>query len=1083
MFKKTFVFAVLMALCMPFTASAQYYGKNKVIWEKVTDNFYRTEHFDVYHWLDMSDPKQKEFLDWSANQLESSYEFLGTNLKHNLKHRPSVVMYRTHASFESSFIEPDFMPEGVGAYADPSRNRLVWKPDFLPVLNAEIITHELAHIFQFSLLRISLVNRVVAFDMPSWVIEGGADYLGELYNPLPRDDIRKMYKRTMAGNPEKYLPTLTHAEYNAENPYLMAMRFEFLEKTFGKEVPLKVMRDKLENPGRKLIEIITEATEGKIDGQASFDRMHRDFWAARYAKELLDRPRPYQDLEQYRGRFVVPKEYPYPMTSPAVMPAGNKLAVLTEQEKNGTVVMVIPALNRETVPWVKNDKKKRQPINPFAKDPTQPRVLNQYMPPRHFEYIVAQNIQTWPFNGSDLDAWQDPAWAQQTKDAQQAVTDFKQELVKRKEADKEAARTAPKGTPVKSQAEKTAQRAADDKEMARLEKVLAELNDAPNVNKVAFMARKKRDHALFIVDANTTKVLKSIEVPLDQAFSPAFSPDGKTVYFAAAKDIVRNIYSVDLETQEVKQVTTTGNFSSAPAVSPDGAKLAYIAFPPGSDFQKMFVQDLATGVSEQVTFNRFNDNSPSWSPDGKSLVYTSDEKDTIWNLYTYELDSRTVRQYTDFFGGVFTPKFASGENDRVYYTTWWEYDQYFGRIGPNYKVCDALLKKPVREYVMADKKEPMEFAFHPELAVHEKLDQAQLDNPEKPPRKWRLTGNGAVGGYSTYYGAFGYSSAEVSDILEQRHHYFVFAQSGSYFRVFNYSYVDVSKRRPWGVSLNSEKFPLYYLYYDLRKGTAQQPVLNQTYSSETSASFFTQYPLDKFNRVEFGATARKRKYDIYLADETKAALETQPDLFNPTQVDFYRFFRDSSSTSVGFASAFVHDTVLYSWNTMGPLNGEAVRAQIEYAPSVGSLTGYTSASLDARKYIRLANSVVWATRVAGVKTTRPTGDFVLMGGNGMLRGYPYGSLAGNNIFYAATELRIPLINALVFPGGIAVGPVRAFGFADYGVAKFSNGLYPAQKGTTYGFGAQFGYLNFSWAKRKLDNYTDLKYDFYIGYGF
>jgi len=75
-------------------------------------------------------------------------------------------------------------------------------------------------------------------------------------------------------------------------------------------------------------------------------------------------------------------------------------------------------------------------------------------------------------------------------------------------------------------------------------------------------------------------------------------------------------------------------------------------------------------------------------------------------------------------------------------------------------------------------------------------------------------------------------------------------------------------------------------------------------------------------------------------------------------------------------------------------------------------------------------------------------------------------------------LRFPLVDALVFPGGVGVGPFRGLFFADAGIARFSNENFPAQKITAYGAGIEFKPFQVIWARRN----GKMVPSFYITFG-
>ncbi len=1107
---KRLTILVLAFLLMPLMVYAQF-GKNQVIWEKTTWNFYQSAHFDFYFSLDIKDEDVQKHLTNLVAHLEGSYEYLSVKLNHELKKRPIVVVSRTHSQFEALHLAGDeFMPEGVGAYAFPRGSRLlpdsdmilVVKPDFLPVLNRTIFTHELVHIFQFDMMGWSFFSRATGADsVEQWLYEATADFLANKYAPYSRDDIRKMEQRMAAANvknPQMGLPTLEMLSQGQANPYsLGAMVFMFLESKYGEQAATNLIINIFNRRGQKFTDLLADISQGEFYNAEAFDRAHRNYWADKYEKDSLERPKPYQETSSIKGRQVIKRPYPYPLTSSEISPDGNFVAFLTYNPKNGIVLAVARMLPREDPPYMPQSRREKSWMfgDKVTVQGSPLKILTTFMPPKHYEYIVAQELNVWPFNGSDLDWWQDANWVHSFKEALADVEKNQKDILALQndirtlnlERNKTNDRTAKAKTEDKMKANHEKIAVLEIKSVLLKEK-LVEVQKIPNVSKIAFFARKNRDHALFILDANTGKFIQETELVLDQAFSPNFSADAKVLYFSAAKNIQRDVYSMNLETHELKNLTNGGVFNSAPRVSPDGTKLAYVAF--DGSFQKLFLLNMATGVKEQLTYGRWNDNSPSWSSDSSTLVYVSDEKDEIWNLYTLDLTTRASKQWSEFYGGVFTPKFVPGENDRVVYSAELEDDQFWSFIYPNIELFDARLKEPLRTALVGNKSENMELAFRSQEVVSEQLDQRQLENPQKPPARWKFYGSNVSIGSSTYWGVFASSQFVVQDLLANRTHAGLYAQQGS-FRYIDYTYLDRSRR--WGLvaNFNHSQYPMYYLLYNFQgeyprypypDGDNNQFTLNNTWVKETSATLYAEYPFNKWDRVEFGVRPRKRTYFLPLSD-TDVAL--YGDYIPEIDRQFYEFFKNSNGqTNVGFTTAFVHDTVLYSNNTLGPLHGNALRAQVEYGPGLNkNSAAYFTAQVDARKYIRLSGSSLFAVHFNGLTSTRPNGDFMLLGGSDTLRNYPYFSVAGNQVGYGSAELRFPVADITLL--GVIPFQLRGELFGDYAIAKFSNDLFPTHHEWAYGFGLQaylFMPMNFEWARTKFapDKWT---FNFRIGFNF
>ena len=982
--RKLSVLFLAIALLFPSIVYAQF-GANNVRYNSL-DQLYKSHRFDVMHNLDPNDPVQMEYLRQVIDNLESARDWMGGSkiFNHNIEKRIPIFFYKTHTDMESSNLVGGFLPEGVGAFVESQRKRMVLKADFSRPLGRAIGVHELVHEFQFDIYNPSLIQRAVGSDKPNGWYEGCAEFLAGLYDPHTRDDIRRREQRSFASNP-KSLPTWETLNSNTINPYTMwSMIPEFLEDKFS--VGLTFCTQPLKN-NLGLGEFVYDTMKGELGNpdvnSERFDQQNRHYWGTEKGFEVgrINRPKPYEENDNFRGWTITPHGHPYKMFSPILSPNGLEIAAFTYQ-KNG-VALVKYTIPKEGVYLSKKEREKAKSgsiLKRLGSEPDLVKNLTPQLPPVPWEYLVVQGLETWSiFNGSDA------AWSRDGK-------------------------------------------------------------------QIAFFARINRDHALVIVDADTGKVLKKIEFEspgwkLDQAFSPSFSQDGKYIYFSAVKNITRDIYIVSLESGEVLyNLTQDDGFDTAPALSPGGNKIVYVSS--DGDFQHLFLLDTGTGKKEQLTFGDFNDSSPSWSDDGSALVYTSDETDRIWNLYTFDLATRTVSQWTEFIGEVKTPTFAKGSLNTVYYSVFHDDDQYRDFIYPNYEVFAAELKKAIRQYVAVDTGASSSFAFNPNRDLFKlQLDSNQLLNPTKPSERWGCEGGDISIGVNTYYGMFGQSYFGCSNLLETKRHLGQFALYGSV-RLLNYSYVNQEKRTTWlwGVSYN--QLPLVYQHYDIVKGRPAQPVINQTWVKESSFNLATLYPLNKFNRFELYSRLRHRSFTTGIS---RGDVDKFPESFNQNDAQLVRFFDNSTGSNFVFGTAYVRDTVLNSGNTWGPFHGNALRAQVEVAPPLGQeFQGYLSANISARTYRHLGSSSLLAGRVDLMANTRANGDFMLLGGPEYGRGEKYGSTVGNQVGYASAELRFPI------PATYVLGtPIRGFIFSDVAYARFSDERFPAQRIGTYGFGAHY----------------------------
>ena len=99
---------------------------------------------------------------------------------------------------------------------------------------------------------------------------------------------------------------------------------------------------------------------------------------------------------------------------------------------------------------------------------------------------------------------------------------------------------------------------------------------------------------------------------------PSFSPDGKLVAFVSERGGDADIWVVQPDGSQARQVTRGGSVRSTPMWSPDGAELIYTAFTDAGRESRAVHVD--TGVSRQA--GPVGAARPYWSADGKTIYFT-----------------------------------------------------------------------------------------------------------------------------------------------------------------------------------------------------------------------------------------------------------------------------------------------------------------------------------------------------------------------------------------------------------------------------------------------------------------------------
>ena len=141
-----------------------------------------------------------------------------------------------------------------------------------------------------------------------------------------------------------------------------------------------------------------------------------------------------------------------------------------------------------------------------------------------------------------------------------------------------------------------------------------------------------------------------VVAPEDQWY-PSFSPDMRKVLFATtAPPGGRRIEVMDVASGVISTLFdhSAASFDSAPAWSPDGRQVAFESNLDGDS--EIFVMDADGTNVRQLTHNTLWDEGPAWAPDGTKLAFSSGADDTHLDIFTMNLDGTDVRQLTTYPG-------------------------------------------------------------------------------------------------------------------------------------------------------------------------------------------------------------------------------------------------------------------------------------------------------------------------------------------------------------------------------------------------------------------------------------------------
>lgn len=169
--------AAVALTTLPFRASAQYFGRNKVQYEHFDFKILETPHFRLHFYPEEEEPARD-----MARMAERWDARLSAIFDYQLSNRKPILLYANQPDFQQTNAVMEQLSEGTGGVTESLRDRLIMPLTGVYRDNDHVLGHEMVHEFQYDISndpkaagpggRGGGINQ-----LPLWMIEGTAEYL------------------------------------------------------------------------------------------------------------------------------------------------------------------------------------------------------------------------------------------------------------------------------------------------------------------------------------------------------------------------------------------------------------------------------------------------------------------------------------------------------------------------------------------------------------------------------------------------------------------------------------------------------------------------------------------------------------------------------------------------------------------------------------------------------------------------------------------------------------------------------------------------------------------------------------------
>ena len=141
-------------------------------------------------------------------------------------------------------------------------------------------------------------------------------------------------------------------------------------------------------------------------------------------------------------------------------------------------------------------------------------------------------------------------------------------------------------------------------------------------SRIFFSSNRDGDWDIYSMDINGNNLLQLTDHPASDEY-PACSPDGRRIVFISDRGITGDLYVMDSDGSNVIRLTQDNFRKRNPSWAPDGTRFAFDSFRFVVGNWEIYVMDADGNNLLNLTKHKMWDIKPSWSPGGSKMAFES----------------------------------------------------------------------------------------------------------------------------------------------------------------------------------------------------------------------------------------------------------------------------------------------------------------------------------------------------------------------------------------------------------------------------------------------------------------------------